>query len=646
MKGLMVSLIIVIFAGVASSVSAAGQQAGEDAAGFRPRLGLQPIRAIERPGPDDSEDKVDWPAPTSLLSRNSTNTSNSFGSRQSGSQQFGSPAPASKVDQDIRFDVKISDDAISKLRQGLKVSANVDVRDRSTNTLLPPEVVSDIAFFRNANENKDMVGVRLEPAPMEPNSKTLRFEIDESQLDRIERDAFVFSVPDQLRGRFNEIEFVKASGPTGLSSGVRGGTRGARFGDSSSAGRFNTDRPSGFGSTSDPSKFAEQWGAGSPQPGPSFEPGGSQFTGPYIEPNVIEARRNQVAPIDSNLNFGQQGSIPPRQNGRPTLNTRDRFEFAGREPGVQSKRSPFGLPRESEDQNTINRRNGLDRGDVINRRAEPTEADMRLAAMQQQLDFERAEKERLARDANQLRDQANLIAQQRDIYSERLREASSRPVVQQSVANGPSGYRETDAAYWDRALDTAGDIVRPYGTRREDFQTREASYESRTMTDNEIQLQRENARLAEKLRLQVRENGQLESRLTQRVGPGQSEIQKTSYDGSGGTVDSYVSTADRRNAFGSVYQNRQGSFGQQQVNTERREMLDRTKAKIKKTELEEEPVSTKSRGASDLIWLLPLLLGSLGLNFFLWIHCRTLDLRYNDLADELRDMVGTSTTIA
>ena len=48
---------------------------------------------------------------------------------------------------------------------------------------------------------------------------------------------------------------------------------------------------------------------------------------------------------------------------------------------------------------------------------------------------------------------------------------------------------------------------------------------------------------------------------------------------------------------------------------------------------------------SDLIWLLPLLLGSLGLNFFLWIHCRTLDLRYNDLADELRDMVGTSTAV-
>ena len=51
------------------------------------------------------------------------------------------------------------------------------------------------------------------------------------------------------------------------------------------------------------------------------------------------------------------------------------------------------------------------------------------------------------------------------------------------------------------------------------------------------------------------------------------------------------------------------------------------------------------RSRSDLIWLLPLLLGSLGLNFFLWIHCRTLDLRYNDLADELRDMLGTSTAV-
>ena len=62
-------------------------------------------------------------------------------------------------------------------------------------------------------------------------------------------------------------------------------------------------------------------------------------------------------------------------------------------------------------------------------------------------------------------------------------------------------------------------------------------------------------------------------------------------------------------------------------------------------ELGEEDPPVKSRGGADLLWLLALLLASSGLNVFLWIHCRTLDLRYNDLADELRGMVGSSTTI-
>ena len=112
MKGLMVSLIIVIVAGVSSSVSAAGLQVGEDAAEFRPRLGLQPLGALERPGPDDSEDEVHWPAPTSLLSRNSTTTSNAFSDRQSGSHH---PAPAEAAQQGIIFEVKIDDNAVNKL---------------------------------------------------------------------------------------------------------------------------------------------------------------------------------------------------------------------------------------------------------------------------------------------------------------------------------------------------------------------------------------------------------------------------------------------------------------------------------------------------------------------------------------------------
>ena len=655
MKGLMVSLIIVIFAGV-SSTPAAGQQAGEGAAGFRPRLGLQPLGALERPGPDDSEDEIAWPAPISSLSRDSTNTSNSSGDRQSSSQSFGggefnSPAPASAVDQGIRFDVKISDAAIDQLRQGRKVSADVDVRDRS-NTLLPPEVVSDIAFFRdaNANENIKMNGIHLEPAPLAPNSQTLRFEIAENQLDRIEQDAFVFSVPENLRGRFNRVEFVKASGPTGshdFSSNVSGGTRGTGFGlaGSSDTNRLNSGSPNRSESTSNPSEFARRWNTESPLPGPSDD---GQFSGPQISQRELEARRNRMSRLDSDPRLGQQNGVQ-RQDDRSILNTGSQFQFSENKADLPN-RNLFDRPRESEGTpSTIKRWNGLEPRNAVNQRTGPTAADLRLAEMQQQLDLERAEKERLARDASQWRGEANRIAQQRDSYSERLREASSRSVVQQASANRSSNrsndFQRTNPAYLDRALDVAGDVVRPRGTPQENFQTHDAAFERKTMTDNEIYLQRENARLAESLKLQAIENGRLEGQLTRRIGPGQSEIQKTSYGGAESPRDRYVSTADRRNILGSDFQNPQNIIEQRRHHEKvEREGHPEHLGSEPHVELPQEDAPVKSR-ASDLIWLLPLLLGSLGLNFFLWIHCRTLDLRYNDLADELRDMVGTSTAV-
>ena len=633
MKGLMVSLIIVIFTGVSSSVSAAGLQSGEGAAGFRPRLEFQPLGALERPGPDDSEDEV-VPAPPSLLSQNSTVTSNSFGGRQSGSQTFNHPAPAEAGQRDIIFEVPIDDDAVSKLRQGLMVYSPVDVRDR-TNRALPPEVVKEIALFRNVNGNKeDMNAVRLEPEALEPGSRTLRFEIDEQQLNRIEQDAFVYSVPDQLRGQFDRVEFVRASGPVGSQaglSGASGGARGNEFGltNSNGANRFNTDPSSRFGSRGNPSKGVEQ--SNLPQPGPNFEPGGSEFIGPVIEPSVIEARRNRVAPLDSNLNYRQGSAFPLKQNDRPVLSTSDRY-LPQNEPDVRPRQLPLGWVEGTEENQSV-----FDRRNVSGQRSGLTVAEQQLAALQEQLENERAENAKLARDVSEWQGEAGRIAQERDNFSERLREASNRRGVQQAVANRSAGYREENSGGWDRALGFAGNAARDYGTRREDFQTQAAI----PVAYNQVEPRHKDSeydRLRRRMESLEQKNQGLEERLQQqqqqrqgvsrRGGPAENQLQPISYN------------SERTRVASKFDHNPQADRVEVEQNVEPDRSNDNPN-----DELEKEADSGNSGGASDLLWLIPLLLASVGLNIFLWSHCRTLDLRYSDLADELRDMVGASTVV-
>ena len=51
----------------------------------------------------------------------------------------------------------------------------------------------------------------------------MSFEIPEQQLSRIEEDAFLFKVPDELRGKFDRVEFVMSNfvGPPRLDGGLR-----------------------------------------------------------------------------------------------------------------------------------------------------------------------------------------------------------------------------------------------------------------------------------------------------------------------------------------------------------------------------------------------------------------------------------------
>ena len=76
--------------------------------------------------------------------------------------------PDSDFDKNIRFDVKLNQEAISLMRQGRKVFSSVRVRDESTNAIVDPAVVSDIAFFLASNKGKNLQGVKLQPQPMKP----------------------------------------------------------------------------------------------------------------------------------------------------------------------------------------------------------------------------------------------------------------------------------------------------------------------------------------------------------------------------------------------------------------------------------------------------------------------------------------------
>ena len=607
MKGLMVSLIIVIFAGMTSNTVVASQQIGEEAAGSMPRL--QPIPAFERPGPDDSENEVAWPAPPSLLSRNSTVTSRS---NQSGSQPFAAPTPDRATAQDIRFDVKVDDNAIELLRQGRKVFSQVNVKDETTNADLHPRVVSDIALFHGANAGNNLQGIRLEPQPMERGSTTLRFEIQEQQLDRIEKDAFLFSVPDQLRGQFDRVEFVAVG-----SERVQNSSQGF---------------PSDLGSTSGLDRW--QNNTSMPQPGPNIQPGESDFTGPYINPNELELRRNQVASIDQNRNLVKRNSIPqqPDINSFP-LNTNGGFRTATQAPEAQPKQSPFGRTWEQREsnQNNFPPQNSYPQQDTI-RRNNQSLAEQQLSNLQQQLANAKAEKEQLEQRAAGWEKAANNMREERNNLNNQLQVANSRPVTQQQPVNTrPTTYNQiTTPSYWGNTLSAAANLVTPYGSPPKIPQRQETAYNG--MTQTELEMQRKidtllvrNGALDQEKQAALE---QLNQERRHRDGPANSEVQPTSYN------PEYARTANAKH----TYNNAKPDYilpkrRQQQIGTENQAGNFANDNKGKQM----------SSSRSDLIWLLPLLFASLGLNLFLWLHSRSLHLQYNDLAVELREMVGAST---
>jgi len=637
-----------------STVASAGQQAEQDAAEFESRFGLRPIAAprLDRPGPDDSDDDDAWPTPTSLLSRESTNTS-SFGGRQQRA-----PVSEGVSDRNIRFDVKVDENAIEMLRNGLQVYSAVDVRDQ-TNAALHPSVVSDIALFLGDNAGKDLQGVQLNPQPMERDSTTLRFEIPQRDLDRIEQDAFLFNVPDNLRGKFDRVEFVAApaAGSHEFSAGQSSGRRGSAFGfgGENGADSFRTQPTNRFSGTNE----ATPWNTDTPQPGPGFQPGEREFTGPYISPAELQARQN-VAPIRQATDFNRSPL------NRSPLNTGGQFRTAGQEQEVEPKQSSFDRPWEQAQENQI------PRGQTTLQRSRPVQQDrndpvrqesiaaQELRLAKQQLALAKADHELLLRDANDWKREAQTLAQERNDLGKQLQAVNERVVTKQSVSTPPARYA-VGQDYLGRPIDAAGNLIKSFGSQREDFPRRETAFagwpqigqtqaelnQQQVIDDLEAEVEyrrKENVALQiGKRDVEAELQGLLERRRTYDTG-----YQPTSYTGQNqegmprlADADLVYGKGNAKLAQDLARQQNDGGRGNRGGHDNRGNRGDEERANGAGGEGQELSVNKKS--SSDLIWLLPLLLLSLGLNFFLWIHSRSLYLRYDELAEDLRGMVGGST---
>ena len=227
---------------------------------------------------------------------------------------------------------------------------------------------------------------------------------------------------------------------------------------------------------------------------------------------------------------------------------------------------------------------------------------------------------------------ANDMRQQRNDLNNQLRVASNRPATQQQPVNTqPPTYQQiANPSYWSNPLNAAANLVRPYGSPPKNPQRQETAYNG--MTQTELEMQRKidtllvrNGALDQEKQAALE---QLNQEKRHRDGPANSEVPPTSYN------PEYARTANAKH----TYNNARPDFippktRQHQMGTENQAENFANDNKGKQ----------KSSSRFDLFWLLLLLLISVGLNLFLWLHSRSLHLQYNDLAVELREMVGAST---
>ena len=296
---------------------------------------------------------------------------------------------------------------------------------------------------------------------MDPNSTTLRFEIPEQQLNRIEDDAFLFNVPAGLRGKFDRVEFVAVRGPAGsheFSSGSTIGSRGSANGPEA-IDRFVPNPSDRFGTA----KEAPRWNFNSPQPRPGLATNEPEFSGPVIDQEELNRRR--LASLEPNRGLNQPSDFIPRTDQTiKSLDTSQRFQTTDVEPRRRSFDQNWNQPEG---------RSGINQP-TKSQPFQESVAERQLRVVQQQLAQAEADKKLLQQNNSQWMQHAELLDKQKNSLSEQLKTVSDREFAKQGVNTQPvnfQGQYPTDASYLNRIGETAKGIGRTFGSQREHFQT-------------------------------------------------------------------------------------------------------------------------------------------------------------------------------
>jgi hypothetical protein len=619
MNGLMVSLNIFLLAG-----TAVGQQAADDAASMRPALRSLPAASsmsafrtdnqFERPGPDDSAG--DWPTPESVLGDQSTITSRSasmggqttnFGGR---SERASNPQPTSAMpSQGIRFDVMLRPEDLESVKRGGTLVAPVEIRNRQ-NAMLGTDVVSDIAFFHEANKGRSTDGEFIWPEAIEPGSRKLRFKLTADQLDRMDNYAYQFRVPSNMRGEFDQVEFVAEGVGDGRSLGSDdfGGSWNTASKSASNLPRPNDGIDPGF----DPG-FGRPLGNGNDgfrNPGVDVEPegsGSSNLGNNWERKNRFDSSASRQ--LDSNPN--------ERFNDRGFDREQDRSVLGQRTPQRQQETLEMAQMR---------------------RRLEETQ---RLA--QQAL----AERKRWEDESLKLADEKSFLARKNNQLVNQL-DAASR-------VSDPK-----DGSTLMRPISTE---TKPFGSRRNDFgpvaderdrQLELANREIERLKQKNLWAEQENQSLAtnyDKLESASKQLYDQHNLLKQRRSTSETTDMIANALRDPRAMAGVNPAVSNRIASNTAFAPPErtpvglGSMGAQ-VATGGNPNLGGGNYDYGAAQKNKNNANVKGKGSdvpdktSFFLWFL--LLPSIGLNFYLSILCRSLYVRYQDLADELREMFSAT----
>lgn len=615
MNGLMVSLNILLMAG-----TAVGQQVTDDAASMRPALRSVPAAGsmssikvdnqFDRPGPDDSVNS--WPTPESVLGDQSTITSRSaslgeqtnFGGR---SERASNPQPTTaRQTQGIRFDVMLRPQDLESVKRGGTLVAPVDIRNRQ-DQMLSTDVVSDIAFFHEANKGETTDGEFILPEAIEPGSRTLRFELTADQLDRMDKYAYQFRVPNNMRGEFDLVEFVAENG---------GGGR--RLGGNDFGGSWNTADNS-VSKLPQPQDDGTRFGSPMRNEGDSF---GGQRNDAQSEGNGFD----KLAKSWERKNRFDDSTTSPFDSRPFDSNPNDRFNSGGFDRGQD--RGAVG--QESSRQDTL----------------EMAEMRRKLQESQRLAQQALADRKRWEDESLKLANEKSFLARKNNQLADQLNSASRGNDPRDGSRDGSTLMRpiSTDA--------------QPFGSKRGDFAS------AQDERDRQLELaNREIERLKQKNRWAEQENQSLATDYDKLE-----SASKLLYD-QNNMLKKRRSTTETTDMIANALRDPRSMAGMGPASN-------RLASNTAFTPPERTPVglggmgaqvagggnpnlgkpnfdaSRENRGSTNnnasevpdktsfFLWFL--LLPSIGLNFYLSILCRSLYVRYEDLAAELREMFSAT----